>query len=92
MRHYSPYIDSFLFQGLKDNSDLDLSKVVLLDFGGSFSDLKGKVKYYSDLSEKADYLEAINNVYDSLRWAELKEDAKMVLITNFLKLDYTGKE
>ena len=61
--------------------------MVLLDFGGTFKDLKGKVKHYLDISESGNYLEAINNVYDTLRWAELKEDAKLVLITNFLKLE-----
>ena len=55
----------------------------MLDFGSLFSSLKDKVKYYRDLSEKGDYVEAIGRVYDDLRWAETKQDATCVLITNF---------
>jgi hypothetical protein len=40
------------------------------------------VKYYIDISEKGSYSEAINQLYEILRWAETREDAKAVLITN----------
>ena len=54
----------------------------MLDFGGLFSDYKEKVKYYRDLAASGDYVEAIGRIYDDLRWAETKKDAKCVLITN----------
>lgn len=40
------------------------------------------MKYYIDISEKGSYSEAINQLYEILRWAETREDAKAVLITN----------
>ena len=55
----------------------------MLDFGEHFVSMKDKVKYYHNLSAKGDYLEAINAIYDELRWAETKQDAVFVLITNF---------
>lgn len=76
---------------MKDDSQLDLSQAILLDFGQIFIALNDKVKYYLDLSNTGDYTEAINNLYDSLRWAELREDAKYVLITNFKEVDTQGK-
>lgn len=83
LRHYSPDIDSFLFTG-KVPDDFDISTVVMLDFGGIFAkEYQSLVKYYRDLSSKGDYLEAIARIYDDLRWAETKQDAKCVLITNF---------
>ena len=82
MRHYSPDIDSYLFNGKVPDS-LDLSEVVMLDFGSLFKDFRDKVKYYRDLSSSGDYVEAIGRIYDDLRWAETKKDAKCVLITNF---------
>jgi hypothetical protein len=55
----------------------------MLDFGGLFVEHREKVKYYRDLSDQGDYVEAIGRIYDDLRWAETKQDAKCVLITNF---------
>jgi len=43
---------------------------VLIDFGKKFITMKEQVKYYTDLSTSGSYLEAINRVYDALRWAE----------------------
>jgi hypothetical protein len=39
------------------------------------------------MSPRGNYLEAINNIYDVLRWAETKDDAKAVLITHMLEVD-----
>jgi len=36
------------------------------------------------LSAKANFLEAIHNVYDALRWAETNTDAEYVLITDIV--------
>ena len=82
MRHYAPNIDSFLWRG----SDQDLSQAILLDFGGILKAKRDAVKYYADLSQDGSYTEAIGNIYDLLRWAETREDAEIVLITDFLHL------
>ena len=49
-----------------------------------YAEHKDEVKHYTDLSESGDILEAINHVYDVLRWAETKQDAQTVLITDIL--------
>mmetsp|Transcript_45518 Transcript_45518/g.33282 ORF Transcript_45518/g.33282 Transcript_45518/m.33282 type:complete len:85 (+) Transcript_45518:79-333(+) len=58
-----------------------------MDFGGLLSSFSNDCKYYIDLSESGDYVEAIGKVYDLLRWAETKEDAKMVLIANLMEME-----
>lgn len=60
----------------------------MLDFGAIFKDYQEKVKYYRDLSPSGDYVEAIGKIYDELRWAETKQDAKCVLITNFRSVEH----
>ena len=59
-----------------------MKDIILIDFGGYQIDLKDQVKYYIDISENGSYSEAINQLYEILRWAETREDAKAVLITN----------
>ena len=56
----------------------------MLDFGQVNAGLKSRAKYYLDLSEQGDFLEAIHNVYDALRWAETNTDAEYVLITDII--------
>ncbi len=58
----------------------------MLDFCGLHKEYESKVKYYRDLSSAGDYVEAIGRIYDDLRWAETKQDAKCVLITNLKSL------
>jgi hypothetical protein len=67
-------------------ADIKLEEAVLLDFGKTFSHHESDVKHYLDLSPSGDFLEAINKVYDTLRWAETKQDASCVLIINLLHL------
>ncbi len=71
LRHYSPDIDSYLYNGRIPDS-VKYEYTVMLDFGGIFADCRDKVKYYRDLSEHGDYVEAIGRIYDDLRWAETK--------------------
>lgn len=84
LRHYSPDIDSYLYNGGEVE---DLSQVVMLDFAGLFAAHQSKVKHYKDLSAAGDYVEAIGNIYEDLRWAETKKDARCVLIANFKALE-----
>lgn len=59
----------------------------MLDFGSAFVDMKDKVKYYRNLSEDGDCLEAIHVVYDFLRWAETKQDCTHVLLPSKTVID-----
>lgn len=77
---------SYLFIGDKSitRKDIKLSESVLIDFAGTFIKNQPEVQYYYDLSPDGDYLEAINKIYDVLRWAETKKEARCVLIINLL--------
>ena len=81
MRHYSPDIVSFLFQG---ETQKEIGRAIVLDFGQVHASLKTQAKHYFDLSEEGNILEAIHKVYDALRWAETNTDAEYVLITDIV--------
>ena len=57
---------------------------VLIDFGDLFKSKKDEVHAYINLSEEGDILQAINKVYDALRWAETNNQANTVLIADIL--------
>jgi L-threonylcarbamoyladenylate synthase len=57
-----------------------LNDVVLIDYGGKYSSLSSKVLAYRDLSSQSDSSEAARSLFDTLRWAECVEGAKIVLI------------
>jgi len=97
LKHYSPLCDTFLLEieknlgeneeiekdcGKNEEIKLNLKESVLIDFGNTFSFLKDQVLNYCCLSEKADLLEAMNRLYDCLRWGENIENVKHILITN----------
>ena len=63
---------------------MDISKAIVLDFGQIHANLKDTAKHYLDMSEEADFLQAIHKVYDALRWAETNTDAEYVLITDIV--------
>jgi hypothetical protein len=44
--------------------------------------------HYIDMSPRGNYIEAINNIYNVLRWSEIREDAKTVLIAHLLLLEH----
>ena len=68
-----------------------LSKAILIDFGSILANQRDKVKHYIDLSPTGDLLEAINKVYDALRWAETNEDAEFILMIDILHMRDQGK-
>jgi hypothetical protein len=76
-----------LFSGKFETEGFSLEESVLIDYNGMLSSLKNDAKHYIDMSPRGNYIEAINNIYDVLRWAETKSDAKTVLITHMLLLD-----
>lgn len=92
LKHYSPLCDTFLLEIGKnsflkpDNNlekfEINLKECVLIDFGNVFAFLKHDVLDYCCLSEKSDLLEAMNKLYDSLRWGENITNVKNILITN----------
>lgn len=87
LRHYAPNIDSFLFSGKfteQDGVQLELSHCVIIDFGAIHASLRTEAMHYIDLSSTGSTIEAIANIYDALRWAETREDAKAVLITDLI--------
>ena len=91
LRHYSPDIESYLFSGEISREKLQLKESVLIDFAGTFKDKKTDAKYYVDLSTSGDYLEAVANIYEVLRWAE-NTDAESILIINLLACQMTLTE
>jgi L-threonylcarbamoyladenylate synthase len=87
LRHYAPNIDSFLFSGKlneQEGAQLQLNSSVIIDFSGIHSSLRNEAMHYIDLSPAGSTTEAISNIYDALRWAETREDAKAVLITDLI--------
>ena len=55
-----------------------------MDFGKVHEEFKTQAKHYLDMSESADFMQAIHKVYDALRWAETNTDAEYVLITDIV--------
>lgn len=88
LRHYAPNLPSYMLSSEplveEDTSSLQLSSCVILDFNAQNIALKDKVSLYLDLSERGDYIEAINNVYDYLRVSETQEKGEMVIIANLV--------
>lgn len=94
LRHYAPNLPSYMisFEKTEDEGkEVNLTNCVVLDFHAQNVNLKDKVSLYLDLSERGDYAEAINNVYDYLRISETQENGDMVLIAN-LSTDLTTDE
>jgi hypothetical protein len=67
-----------------------MAEAVLIDFAGTFASQQPNMMYYYDLSPEGNILEAISRVYDVLRWAETKADAKCVLIINLMHFEFKG--
>ena len=53
--------------------------------------LRDSVKHYTDMAPSGSFMEAIGNLYEVLRWSEIKEDVKIVLITDMLTLQQEGE-
>ena len=83
LRHYAPNIDSYLYRG----EDADLSKAILIDFGGNLLRHRDACKHYIDLSADGSVIEAISNLYDKLRWAETHQDVEIVLIADLMHFE-----
>ena len=86
LRHYAPNLPSYMLTadeiGEDEGKPLDLSSCVVLDFNQQNKHLKEKVSLYLDLSERGDYIEAINRIYDYLRVSETQEEGEMVIIAD----------
>ncbi|CAD8206417.1 unnamed protein product [Paramecium pentaurelia] len=89
LKHYSARINSFIvtFQQINigQEIDLDLKESVIIDFG---QELRNRIvnideTKYKSLSINYDAKEAMFNLYDSLRWAELQQGAKQILLYDF---------
>lgn len=93
LKHYSPLCETFLLENsekpvnLPENGDEKwvlgcLKESVLIDFANTFNFLKEDVLGYFCLSETGDLLEAMNKLYEALRWGENVHNVKYILITN----------
>jgi len=82
--HYAPEVPTFMCK-LEDWTQervksIDLSKVVVLDFGTQLCWLEGEVLAYSNLSTSSSVREAAQRLFSSLRWAEAVPGAKIILL------------
>lgn len=78
LKHYSPVIDTYLIStGHADICIGNLESAAVIDFGNVLG-LKD-CKAYRDLSPTGDVEEAMNNIYDYLRWSETT-NASIVII------------
>lgn len=65
---------------------MEMDKCIMIDFGGQLIHMREQVKDYVDLSATGSFYEAINQLYEVLRWAETREDAQAVLMTDIIYL------
>jgi len=83
IKHYSPAIDAFILSDSKGSEEVcSLEQVVIIDFQGRLSDYE--CIHRKDLSPEGKVTEAINNLYETLRWSEDK-GAKCVLLPDLSK-------
>ena len=92
LKHYAPNINTVLAQ-VANSDDNDASEIpenaVIIDFNRKFASVSSKAIRYFDLSPVGSVAEAISNVYDILRDAELTNGAKICLIADIVE---SGKE
>jgi len=89
LKHYSPHIDTYIIE--KSECIENPIKSAIIDFGKTNIKLKDKVKWYKDLSEKSDVKEAIANIYEYLRQAEIQEGVEKIYLANMKNEDLVSK-
>ena len=90
LKHYSPNLDSYILKkgnsdfktSLESNSEVNLTKSILIDFGTAFKSMKDDFGIYLDLSPEGDLREAMKNYYSFLRGVEEKEDMTRIFIVD----------
>ncbi|KAG6611990.1 Sua5/YciO/YrdC/YwlC family protein [Phytophthora cinnamomi] len=87
--HYAPDVDTYLYQAdaadkMDASSKQDVSRWVVIDFGGKLAELKDRVRAYMDLSPNGDVAEASQRIFDSLRWSENVQGVERVVITGVI--------
>lgn len=103
LRHYAPHVSTYLLpprQSLSDqwaeetatSNDLEktLAGCALIDFAGSYAELRGYLGFYTDLSSLGDVSVARQRVYSSLREAEQIPGISNVLLSLPTLGDNTG--
>ena len=90
LKHYSPHVDTYIVDDAR-LSPVPLAQCGLIDFGKRHSAHKEEMKWYKDLSEKGDIKEAICNIYEFLRQAEVQEEVKAILLVNMKAEDVMDK-
>ena len=86
LKHYSPEVDcklllkkDFVAEG-SELSSIDKSKLAVIDFSGTFSELQPNALKYVDLSPEGDFKEALHNLYQSLRDCEVSDGVNQILV------------
>jgi L-threonylcarbamoyladenylate synthase len=91
LRHYSPNVPSFLVAEEASANALDdevrsvLASAVVVDYSGKLSVWQSLALAYRDLSSSGDSTEGAQNVFETLRWAELVPGVRCILFPHILK-------
>tara|TARA_Y100000991_G_scaffold132193_1_gene99616 strand:+ start:1558 stop:2652 length:1095 start_codon:yes stop_codon:yes gene_type:complete len=85
LKHYSPNLDTYLLNFNFAKTDIevwipDLSECILIDFNHNLISFKNDCLYYKDLSREGDTFQALENLYDILRYCEKIDGGKYILI------------
>lgn len=90
VKHYSPNLETYLLQfcnQIKNENWLpNLDKCILIDYGHHLVKFQNDCLYYTDLSIKKDISEALQNLYEKLRYCEKIHNGKYILIYDVGKI------
>jgi L-threonylcarbamoyladenylate synthase len=94
LTHYAPDVDTYLVSNLDLEEDVlvptspfDISKAVVVDFGGRLGALSKACIGYRDLSPSGSVPEAAKTLFNTLRWSEEIPGAQVVLLPNLTAYD-----
>lgn len=85
LKHYSPNLDTYLLNFNFKKTDIegwipDLSECILIDFNRNLISFQNDCLYYKDLSKEGDTFQALEILYDILRYCEKIDGGKYILI------------
>lgn len=84
LKHYSPNLETYLLKFCNDihndNWLPNFENCIVIDFGQHLLNFRNDCLYYTDLSIKGDISEALQNLYDKLRYCEKILNGEYILI------------
>ncbi|KAM3132831.1 hypothetical protein pb186bvf_014979 [Paramecium bursaria] len=92
LKHYSANINTYLLtfeqQGqYKEPFEIIEEQTIIVDFGNYIrKQLPNSKARFIQLSETCDAKEAMYNLYDTLRWAEIQPNANIILLFDFERI------